>query len=442
MPYTGTTSDTTCFASIAGLNCGPIISTVSLVATSVALNVGILLFDTFVIFYRWQHGLFNYSYQRVNGYLVPRPIDSLLTSIIIIKLLEVVSNLLNLINWQSTLDVSWLAHLLAQALHATAIVHFIAGIIVYVPSSFTRNSPRNNRLSQRRTTLNSEMEIRNLNVTQQRSYNIYVPSISVLFYFLVFFTLFILGSTVSIGAWIFSVQYSVQSAKLALIERDLTIMASMIYFVIILLSTYYCFSFYKITRICRTNSSSSRPSMNNDEKNLARDYRQIFLSILVTFALFTLFMITTLVLEKYFARIGWLHVFIVFIEEMIMYTMVHFSVLYIALRNSKNNIQSLNALTAHFPIDKAVEMPPTGRESFSHSVRNSQGSFSTFHQTLDSTATWQELFTMNEQRNNTCIIQTTDNINNNNNNKSIMTNYDCVVYNPSSNTIPHYTPRL
>ncbi|KAI9599479.1 hypothetical protein BDF19DRAFT_428850 [Syncephalis fuscata] len=419
MTYSGTTLNKLCFATISGLTCADKQPLILVLSSSLVLNVVVLAFCFFVIFHRYQYGLFNLYYRRVNGYLIPRPVDSLITTIAVMKFLQIVASTLTLVDWKPTLNATWAVHLISGGLHSIAIVHFIAGIIVYFPPSLTRTTISNKKTSQ---PFNNTLTNQNSNASSIYSYKAYVPSISILFWFTTFYTVFILGSGIGVGIWVTIVKYEEESEESNKIELFLTVIVMLSCVIVSIICSYYCYAFYRIVNIYNS-SLFDNIGNSQSEKNMARDYRDIFMAILSTFLLAISFVMVAELFEDAIAKSLILYMIIIFLEEGLVYNIVYVAMLLIAFRSSKNQIRSLNEAIENS--NDYTEVQLSVSEAFdTKTERNSYSSFLPFNPTSDVNAIWHTFIPYEHQLDATSTTSP----------RTIMTTSDCnhLTFSPMS----------
>ncbi|KAI8052113.1 hypothetical protein BDF22DRAFT_689985 [Syncephalis plumigaleata] len=305
-----------CITTVSGYECGNIHVLYNLSVATLVITTITLVLALSIIIYRWYYGLFTSLFRRIDGYWMPKPVDILLVGWCTEKLLRTCVYTIDVLGAKEDSPISrQILYLIATTLLRLAMVHFVVGIITYIPST--------------RRGVNYSLQSASIyrhSTAARFSYQLCVPSTRVLHWtnvvYSAFWVLFTL--VVGINITIYHVQRNTDAAITA--NRILADASHINFSVILLVSGYYCFGFYRIMRAHACHASSLR-MVKSEEAVAARNFRNIFLGIL------SLPAISLLV-----AIIRYTVVFHIVTRHIVIYNVIQWIVFFFILRNSRNQV--------------------------------------------------------------------------------------------------------
>ncbi|RKP23356.1 hypothetical protein SYNPS1DRAFT_24595 [Syncephalis pseudoplumigaleata] len=319
-----------------------------------------------VIAYRLGHGLMTSLYRRIDEYLMPMPVDVLLVGWFVEKLLRTIAYAILFGDWAGYRMPYEVIYLLASTFVRITVVQFTIGIISHIPPVFSqrvrshvryygRHAPRSPATPPSPTTKTLE---------QHEKYLLYVPPIRALYWFNVIYTtlwvLFTLGSGVLV-----SMGSSVSTVRFNFVFNEILSIASFFnYIIILLVSAYYCYGFYRIIE-SHTLSSSRSTDSQEKEKKVASNFRKIFLAVLALPLINILGTILRSIFVHYPSITSQVRIADLLLHQIIVYCCIEWIIFAFIFRSSRNQVRSRGA-------SRAFSSSPSN--NFSHPGGNTSGS--------------------------------------------------------------------
>ncbi|KAI9597559.1 hypothetical protein BDF19DRAFT_435488 [Syncephalis fuscata] len=380
-------SNVVCITTVSGYECGDRQVLYNLDVAIFCFALITFLLAVAIILYRWYHGLFTSIFRRIDDYWMPKPVDILLLGWCVEKLLRTCSYFLQVIHAPANTLAQQIPYLIATSLLRLAMVQFVVGIITYIPAMFICR-PRSSKA------VNYVLQVASngQSTVTQSGYTLHVPSTRALYWINVIYSMLWILFTLMIGIEItvFQVRDDQESAKHA--NSILTSASNFNFCVILLVSCYYCYGFYRIMRT-HADQSINSSKLKRGETTAARNFRNIFLGIL-SLPLVSLILAIVQYAERSASR-GTTSVLIfnMVSRHIIIYSVIEWVVFFFIFRNSQNQARRKNADTKLSEMESSTKNNQKGCYSpgtTQHS-RTNQGQSATYgnNHTRDGGLVWQ-----------------------------------------------------
>ncbi|KAI9592180.1 hypothetical protein BDF19DRAFT_452606 [Syncephalis fuscata] len=288
---------------------------------------------TVVIGYRLYHGLLTSLYRRLDDYWMPKPVDALLIGWFIEKILRAAAYGIIFIYGTSSLMAYEIIYLLATVLARITILQFVIGIIIHIPSAFSRRATSSKTISL------------------HTDYLLYIPSIRSIYIGNIIYTTVWFVFTLAIGIVVVVDTVNGRNPFTGQNNAILSAASFINYLFMLCICGYYCYGFYRIIR-AHTLCIPKSDDVQEKEKRTARNFRNIFLAVLCLPLANILLSIMKHFLTLYPHKFEWIDLGDMLLRQVLIYSLVECIVFAFILRSSCNQMTGKKTMSgsSHIPL--------------------------------------------------------------------------------------------
>ncbi|KAI8048303.1 hypothetical protein BDF22DRAFT_703501 [Syncephalis plumigaleata] len=339
-------SDVQCIIAVSGYVCANVSTLKAVYTACFVCTIITLLIATFVLVFRMRHRLITALYRRIDDYWMPLPVDVLVVGWFLEKLLRTIAFTILFIDWQRDGLAYEVVYLLATATVRITLVQFTIGIISHIPPAFSQkictHERNRNRSRARIATQDSSPTVMTPTTKafmQHNKYVLYVPPFRALYWFNVTYTTIWILFTLVSGVMVTYGGAANEPVFRFNSNRILSIASLLNYALILAVSSYYCYGFYRIIR-SHTISSTKSYDVKEKEKKVASNFRKIFLAVLAL-PLFNIIGTTVRHILSHFPEIKQrVQIGDLIMHQIIVYCFIEWIIYAFIFRSSRNQLKS------------------------------------------------------------------------------------------------------
>ncbi|KAI8051309.1 hypothetical protein BDF22DRAFT_744923 [Syncephalis plumigaleata] len=308
--------------------------------------------------YRWSHGLLTVLFRRVDGYWLPKPVDTLLIGLWLMNTVRAIMYACTLFNWPEYRLIRTVINILGTILMPLVSTFFVVGIIAHIPSIFAQNTLRAKEPAV--STFAKDL------AAQWRQYTIRLPSTTILHWVAVIVCLQMFTLYLAVGIWLNWAHEHKRTSMVRIANPIMFISMTVSTLMILIASIYYCYGFYRIMyvhvhrpstttqqqqrnnndNINNNNNNNNNNTYNNDhyngnsaEKNSAHRFRNIFLAIIVIYTTACIHTIIKGICNEYFLQKPWLHMVFILVPHALVYPTFEMAIFVNVFQSSRSQVK-------------------------------------------------------------------------------------------------------
>ncbi|RKP25960.1 hypothetical protein SYNPS1DRAFT_28322 [Syncephalis pseudoplumigaleata] len=285
----------------------------------------------FIASYRWSRGLLTVLFRRVDGYWLPKPVDTLLIGLWIMNSVRAVMYACTLFNWPEYRLVRTIINILGTILMPLVSTFFVVGIIAHIPAIFAQSTYRH-----RESALPSAV-IREW-AAHWKQYSIRLPSTTFLYWAAVTICLQMFMLHLAIGIWLNWAYEHKYTSMIRIANPIMFISMTVSTLMILAASIYYCYGFYRIMYVHVHRPDDEHPA-NSAEKQSAHRFRNIFLAIIIIYTTACVHTVVKGICNELFLQKPWLHMLFMLIPHALVYPAFEMIIFVNVLQSSRAQVR-------------------------------------------------------------------------------------------------------